>query len=74
MDILLAHMCPAKISGLPILFLTLFDQVMVCSVAHQFGIILDIHFLHQPCLVGADGLTADKKRIGSFVDGFSLRD
>ena len=44
------------------------QQLMFHRVLHQFGQRRDIELLHQPRLVGADGLAAQRQLLGNVID------
>jgi hypothetical protein len=44
---------------------------MLEAIAHQLGITLETHLLHQAGLVCADRLAADRKLIGDVIEGLA---
>ena len=47
------------------------NQTMGNRIAHQLGIVVKIHFLHEARLVGTDGLVADGKFICDRIDALA---
>src|SRR5450759_3217702 len=49
----------------------LFQQAVLHRVSHHFGIVMEVHLLHQTRLVGADGLVADLQFVRYFIDALA---
>ena len=48
----------------------LLHEMVIDGVAHQFGVVAQMHFQQDTVAVGADGFSAQCESIGNFRNGF----